>query len=321
MSTIYWENFDRSFDDFEKEGFNLDDLLVKSKSVFSGSKTTFSSKSKFNFGVKNSAVHEYSVKRKLQSGNLEFKHKDNGETTLEADSQILTKDKVSLNSFSKFIFTQSENKKSLIGNVMFRVHHKNNSLISFGVEDWNSLEGRPKFISAYTSYGHKADKLNLNLNTYFNFDLENKCLPLAKFLVKGEKDNFTGYLQANLTRVHEAPEEKEKPVVIVQAVDLVAKFVNVLDSKTKVGGALKYNVENKNSEAAIFASHSLDRVKLNAKVDTNRTLSFGVTSAFDDVTLNFASKSVLNVTNPADSEKRNSWVNFKFGATVEFNRL
>ena len=60
MSTIYWENFDRSFDDFEKEGFNLDDLLVKSKLVFSGSKTTFSrfSASVFPVTVKQSPCNK-----------------------------------------------------------------------------------------------------------------------------------------------------------------------------------------------------------------------------------------------------------------------
>jgi hypothetical protein len=67
--TEFWENYDRFYADFEKEGLNLDDLLLKNKFAFNNGKLTFSSKSKFNFGTKVAASHEHSLKAKVFKGN------------------------------------------------------------------------------------------------------------------------------------------------------------------------------------------------------------------------------------------------------------
>ena len=117
--------------------------------------------------------------------------------------------------------------------------------------------------------------------------------------------------------------ETENPIHINQAIDLLAKVVKVIDPKKRFGATIAYNLESKKSDVAVYWSQVLDRVRLNARVTTDRALTVGITSAFDDVTVNFAAGSVLNtkVETVGEVETRNHWANFNFGLTVEFNRV
>lgn len=323
MSTLYFEDFDRSYDDLEKEGLNLDDLLVKSKFAFLNGKYTFSSKSKFAFGVKNSASHEYSLKHKCQRATINLKHKAVGETTVDADAKCYNKDNLTLRTYSKFVLNQNEKNKNLDATVMLRFHHKDNALFSVGVENWSALNGSPDTVTAYTSYGNNNNGANLVFNSYFNYNFIHKFLPKATFLVRAEKGDIHGYLQANVIRNRVETNETENPVHINQAIDLLAKVVKVIDPKKRLGATIAYNLENKKSDVAVYWSQVLDRVRLNARVTTDRALTVGITSAFDDVTINFAAGSVLNtkVETVGEVETKNHWANFNFGLTVEFNRV
>ena len=323
MSTLYFEDFDTNYDSFEKEGLNLDDLLLKSKFAFMNGKYTFSSKSKFAFGGKNSASHEYSLKHKSQIGTINFKNKASGETTLETDTSCYTHKDMKLKAYSKFVLNQNENSKNLDANVLLRVHHKNNALLSFGFENWSALSGCPSTVTAYTSYGVNNSGANLVFNTYFNYSLLHKFLPKVGLLMRAEKGDVHGYLLANINRNRVISKENENESTINQAVDFLAKVVKNVNSKTNVGATVTYNLEDKSSSTAIYLSHVLDRVKLNAKVDTGRNLSLGVTSAFDDVTINFAAGTTLNSKTVTidSSETKTHWADSKFGLTVEFNRV
>jgi len=321
--TEYWEDYDRNFDNFEKDGFNFEDLLLKTKFGFKGGKYTFSSKSKFNFGAKNSAVHEYGLKHKCPRGTIDFKHKAQGETSVESDTKCLAKDNITLNSFSKFTLDQGQDRNKLTADVMFRVHHKDNALVSFGAEKWNPYAGAPNVLSLHTSYGSVYEGTNLTFNTYLNFDLQNKFVPTAKFLVKGQKGDLTGYFLAAVKRNQVETDEKDKPILINQAVDATVKFIKTIDQGKKYGGALTYSLEKKETNASVFASHSMDRVKCNAKISTDRTLSLGITSAFDDLTLGFSAKTSLNskTEKVGEADLTKHWANYKFGLTAEFTRL
>lgn len=325
MSTLYWENFDRPYDSFEKEGLNLDDFQVKSKLAFNNGKNTFSSKSKFNFGQKNSAAHEYGIVHKCPKGVFDFKHKAAGETTLESDIKTLQKEKVTLKTYSKLVLNQKgEGKKDFAADILLRIHHQNNALLAFGVENWDALNGSPKTVSVYTSYGHRANSAEVIFNTYFNYNIAQKFLPQAKFLLSGTQGDLAGYLQANVNGVQVNQEnDTNKPLITQNSFDVILKLIKIQDLKTKFGTAVKYNVDTKKTDAAIFASHVLDRVKLNAKVATDNSLTVGVTSVFDDVTLNFSAKSTLNNVEELTGETKTKkyYTNYKFGYSVEFNRV
>lgn len=324
MSTLYWETFDRPYDSFEKEGLNLDDLQVKSKLNFNSKKNTFSSKSRFNFGEKTSAAHEYGLTHKCECGVYDFKHKAQGETSLEVDAKALTKDKVTLKAYSKLVLDQGVNKKNFTADVLLRVHHQNNALLAFGVEKWNALNGAPEAVSAYTSYGHKNNDSQVIFNTYFNYNIKSKFVPQAKFLLSGSQGDLAGYVQANVNRTQVTQDNDEtKPKISQNSFDVIAKFIKVHDLKTKFGSAIKYNVDSKKTDAAVFASHSLDRVKVNARASTDNSLTVGITSVFDDLTLSFAAKSTLkNVEDVVGETKtKRNYADFKFGLSAEFNRV
>lgn len=323
--TQYWETVDLPFDEFEKQGLNLDDLLVKTKFNFKGSKFTFSSKSKFNWGASGSASHEYGLKHKCQGATFDFKHKAGGETSLETDAKCLQKDDVQVFSYSKLVLDQGEDRNNFKATVMWRLHHKNNALVSFGVEDWNPSSGSPSTVSAYGSYGHVHDGANLSFNSYFNFDVKKKFLPLAKVLISAQKDKTTGYFQTNVVRTEVETDDKENPKVTSQAIDFVAKVIHEVDSDHKVGGVVNYNLESKKSDFSLLGMHKTDRVRFNGKLSSDRTLSLGITSQHDDVTINFAAKSALkSATEKVEKDGADNtryWVTYKFGMSAEFNRL
>lgn len=322
--TEYFENFERSYDDFEKEGMNLDDFQLKNKFNFKSGKYTFSSKSRFNFGASNKAAHDFGLKHKCSAGTIDVKAKNNGEMTVETDNQCVVRDNVILRSYSKFVLEQNQTKKCLNGDVMLRVHHKDNALFSFGTEKWNVCAGAPTSASVYGSYGHNFDGTKVTGNMYVNCDIKNKFVPSAKFFVRAQKDKLHGYVQANVNSTQSTVEDTERPTPVTsQHYDVVARVINQVNDTCKAGITLKYNVDAKKADVVLSGSHVADRVRFNGKISSDNSLTLGVTSAFDDVTVAFAARSEL-MTVPQKNEENEvnrHHVNFNFGLSAEFNRL
>lgn len=322
--TEYTENLERSFDDFEKEGMSLDAFLAKTKVVFHGWKLTFSSKSKFALGEKSSVAHEYTLKHKCSRGTSEFKHVATGLTSLELDWSVHRQGDVEVAALGKFELTQGQDKRTSNGNVSVRVHHRNNALLSVGVEKWNFLGCPcPQLWSAYGSYGHVVDGTRLTFNGLVNWSCETKFAPLVRLLVKGTRGDFTGLLVTNVNRTLNENTEDSTKTVVDNKVDVAFRFNNVIDSKTKVGGTISHDVASKTTNATFAAVHVMDKVKVNAKIWTDRQLTVGLTSSFDDVTLNFAANTTLNTVTETEGEKSSTrnWLSYKFGLSAEFNRV
>lgn len=322
--TAYFENNDRFYDDFEKEGMNLNDLQLKNKFNFKAGKHTFSSKSRFDVGTKSKVSHELGFKTKCSGGFVDIKAKNNGEVSLDTDNQCIVKDDVILRSYSKFVFEQNEAKKNLNADVMMRVHHKDNALFSFGCEKWNVCAGAPTTASVYGSYGHNVEGTRFTGNMYVNYDIKNKFVPLAKFFVRAQKDKLHGFIQANINSTQNTVEDTEKPKTVTsQKYDLVARVFNQVNDTCKAGLTLKYNVDAKKADVVLSGSHVADRVKFNGKIESDKSVTVGVTSVMDDVTVAFAARSALmTVTEKVEDKDVNKYhANFNFGLTAEFNRL
>jgi hypothetical protein len=318
--TEYWESYDRFYDDFEKEGMNLEDLLLKSKFNFHQGKLTFSSKSKFNIGSKVSANHEVGLKHKCSKISIDFKSKTGGENTLEIEGDSYKKEHITVAGYVKSVNNLSENKNSGDTKASVRIHHKDNLLLTLGVENWKCCNGGPKDFVIGGSFGKRVEEVKLTFNTLFNFNIDTKFLKLARFFVKGNKGDLTGLFLVNANRSESGEGEKK---VTTQAFDLALKFTKQVCPKTKVGGSLSHNIDDQKTEVALVGSHQFDRLRLNAKVSTERDLTLGVTSVQDDITFSFAAKSSLGSASEDSGETKKSkyWVNYKFGASVEFNRV
>lgn len=320
-TTEFFESFDRSFDDFEKEGMSLDDFLLKTKFNFNSGKLAFSSKSKFTLqGAKSSVGHEYTLKHKCSKLSAEFKHTASGNTTLEAEGSLFKQNDVEVSSLVKIELDQGADRRNCSEKVQLRLHHRNNALVSAGVENWNCLAGAPHLYSAYGSYGHTVDGARVTLNGYLAYNAGLQFAPLARFFVKGVKGDFTGLVVANVNRKLVEVEEKKS---VESNVDLAFRFHNVVDAKTRVGGTLTHDLASKVTNAVFAASHAMDKVRLNMKVSTDRSFTAGITSTFDDVTLNFAANSSLGgaVEKVGEVDVPRYWANYKFGLSAEFNRL
>jgi len=321
-TTEFMDNFDRTFDDFEKEGLSLDDFLLKTKFNFNSGKLNFSSKSKFALaGAKSRLAHEYTLKHKCPKMTAEFKHTASGTTSLEAEGSLFRQNDLEVTGLAKTELDQGADRRNLSTKVQLRVHHRNNALVSAGVENWNTLNGAPHLYSAYGSYGHVADGTRLTFNGYLSYNALLSFAPLARFFVKATRGDLTGLVVANVNRRQVEAEDKSKKVE--NDVDLQLRFLNTVDSKTRVGGTLSYDVGSKVTNAVFVASHALDRVRLNARVSTDRSFTAGITSTFDDVTLNFAANSTLGSATEkvGETETQRYWVDYRFGLSAEFNRL
>ena len=321
--TTYWESYDRFYDDFQKEGLNLDDLLLKSKFNFHDGKLTFSSKSKFNFGAVASAAHEVTLKHKSKKGTFELKEKV-GEISFESEYNHGSKDNLSVGSFVKAVVSQSEKSCASDSKVQLRVHHKDNLLLTLGAERWNACKGAPQDFVIGGSYGKVTeggekgtDRTKHSFNGLLSFNVESKYLQLARFFVKSQKGDYTGLFLANVRRTQS--DDKET----THSVSLESKFTKEINSTTKVGGHIAHDVNSKKTDAEVVVSKVFDRVRVNAKVNSKREAIVGITSVHDDITFNVATKSTLQgkTEKDGDVEKHRSWVGFKFGASVEFNRL
>ncbi len=323
--TTYWESYDRFYDDFQKEGLNLDDLLLKSKFNFYDGKLTFSSKSKFNFGAVASAAHEVTLKHKCKKGTVELKEKV-GEVSFESEYNHWSKDNLSVGSFVKAVVSQSEKSCSSDSKVQLRVHHNDNLLLTLGAEEWNVCKGSPQVFAIGGSYGKVTEggdkgteRTKLSFNGLLNFNVETKYLQLVRLFAKAQKGDLTGLFLANVRRTQSSDEKKET----THSVSLESRFTKEVNSTTKVGGFIAHDIDSKKTNAEVVVSKNFDRVRVNAKVNSKREAIVGITSVHDDITFNVAAKSTLQgkTEKEGDSENHRNWVDFKFGASVEFNRL
>ncbi len=313
--TAYWENYDRFYDDFQKEGLNFDDLLLKTKFNFHDNKLTFSHKSKFNFGSKGaSASHEASLKHKCAKGSLEVKEKA-GEFTVESERNLHSKENYKVGTFVKAVVKQGETGCCSNVKVNFRFHHKNNALFTLGTEDWNACKGYPQVLSLGGSYGKNVENAKVTFNGLLNFGVDTKFLHLAKFFVLVKQGDLTGLIQANVNR------NKQENAEATNAFDVSASFVKQVCETTKVGGQITHDLEKKSTNAEAVLSKKFDKVRLNAKVSTKKEASFGITSTFDDVTINVSLKKVLKCKKEEGDCGKSNWLDLKFGASVEVNRL
>lgn len=327
----HWEVFDKPYKIFEDDGLSTDDLSVKSRFSFVGGKYTFTGKHKFNFGEKNKAAHDYTLRHKCPRAQIDFKHKGAGETVLEGHAHCLKKDDITFDTWFKFLLDQGENRVKQNVDVMFRFLHKNNNLLSVGIEDWNPSSGSPEAFSVYSSHGHIHDGAHLTFNTFFNFNFKNKFLPHARFMFKAKKGDVDGYIRANVNRTQvdtkgtteETKEADAAKTTVNQAVDLVAKFNKSFEGGKKLGGIFNYDLDSKKADVSIIGSHDRGNVKLKGKLGSDRTLTVGIQSIHDDITIGCVAKSTLNskTEKVGEADVTKHWCTYKLGAHVEFQRV
>jgi len=333
--TLYFENFDKSYDNFEKEGLNLDNLLFKTSFGFGQGKLNFNSKSVF---AKDGSInHDYGLKLKDSTGTFTFKSNDAGELSLETDNKCLSKDDLNLFAYSKFVFTPAEGlgNKKLEGNVMLRFHHRDNLLVSLGLEKWNAFAA-PKAISAYGSFGFKKDNITSSLSGHVKYDIEKKSVVNGRVVVHGSQGDLNGYLQVR----YDSPKPTEKPTEgqnleeqnsekndkkkVEDNVKVTLKVHKQVKPCLKTGLVVNYGVNSKEVDASLHASKQVDNVRINAKVDTKNTLTYGFTHTKDDLTLGFTAENQLLNDATEQNDKivvTNHWGKFKFGLSAEYNRI
>ena len=309
----YWESYDRFYDDFQKEGLSFDDLLLKSKLIFLDSKFTFSSKSKFNF-ERAAVAHEVGLKVKQKKYTIELKQKQGGEVSIESENEIWKNDKFMIGSLVNCNILQSERNYENDSKVQLRFHYKDNSLFTFGVENWNKTKYPKNNFVLGGSFGKNTNESIIIHNVLFNYSIEHKFIQSIKLLRRYENKDFTKAFLVNIQR-----SRIEDSSNINNAFDLTALFTKQICPGLKVGGLISHEIDSQRTTTELVLSKKIDKVRLNAKINNKSEISVGLTSSYDDITINLCAKSTFKSKTIENSEKIIKEV--KFGSSIEFNRL
>ena len=309
-----WENYDRFYDDFQKENLNFDDLLIKSKTVFSDKNWTFSTKSKFNFDKTVSAAHEFTAKVKCNKGSLEIKDKPSPATkAIEYEGEVYSEKNLNVGALIKTNHVSTPKQNTHDAKVQLRFSNNKNTLVALGVEEWNVCGKVPKLFTLGASYGSYVDSAKVVTNGLVKYSLENRFIDSLKFFVKATKGDLTTLVQTNVN----LSKTDDK---VSSAVDLSLSFVKQVDSRTKVGGNLTHDINSKKSHAEVVGIKTFDKVKVTGKINSKREIFGGISTTGSDIIFTASGKVKINSEVESD-KKTNIWLEKKFGVSVEFSRI
>lgn len=332
--TDYHEDWPDRFDQYENENFSLltDDLNLKTNLLFGNGKFNFKSHSSFDFLPKQTANHRYKLEHDGKVATV-FEHNSYGETSIETQSKLYSKDNFSFGSYSKMVLDQGEHRRNFSLLAQIRIHFKDFFLCSVGVEEWDFFKGGPEIFSAYASFGKKLkNDSRVSLNGYLRYDKSQSLVDTTKFYVLGESESFNGVFEiVNNNSIAEGEvkpstdtvKETQETTTKSHNVNINAKFYKELDENTMVGGIYAYDVNTKNSDVDFLFSKKVDRVKILGKLSTDRSFTSALESNFDGVKVALACKSTLGCKTDkiGDNEITKHWVDYKFGFSMELNRI
>ena len=175
-----------------------------------------------------------------------------------------------------------------------------------------------------------SEKIVLKIaNWYVKFPL--KELPLVPisnwFPISGFKIVFTNPDSEKPTEgqnLEEQNSEKNDKKKVEDNVKVTLKVHKQVKPCLKTGLVVNYGVNSKEVDASLHASKQVDNVRINAKVDTKNTLTYGFTHTKDDLTLGFTAENQLLNDATEQNDKivvTNHWGKFNFGLSAEYNRI
>eukprot|EP00340_Litonotus_pictus_P007684 CAMPEP_0170520676 /NCGR_PEP_ID=MMETSP0209-20121228/6007_1 /TAXON_ID=665100 ORGANISM="Litonotus pictus, Strain P1" /NCGR_SAMPLE_ID=MMETSP0209 /ASSEMBLY_ACC=CAM_ASM_000301 /LENGTH=259 /DNA_ID=CAMNT_0010807143 /DNA_START=249 /DNA_END=1028 /DNA_ORIENTATION=- len=259
---------------------------------------------------------------------------------MEHQSKFYRKKDIEVGAYIKMALDQGEYRRNFSSTTQLRLHFKEHLLVSLGLEDWDMFQDSPQTLSSYFSYGKKLEKGRVSFNAYLSYNRQIKFLNGVKLYIVRETDDFNGVVEiknknsfdpitaeANSSLNSEAKDGKgdktESLNPVSHEVSFNIYFNKKMDEDTVVGGSFNYDVNSKSSDAELMCAKRIDRVKLIGKVATDRSLTFGIESNFDDISLIFATKSTLGCKTDkiGEHEVTKHWVDYKFGVALGFNRI
>jgi len=330
--TDYNESYLRTFEDDEIERFYtpLNDFAAKSKLKFNRGKFLFRSNSTLNLLPSTTCFHQYRFIHNGEKSRTEFNHNSRGETSLEYESNLASKNNLEFGTYVHMILDQGEYRRNFASKIQGRLHFKDFFLFSLGVENWDFFASSPKTYSGYFSFGktfkakNSEEKKRVSFNTYLSYDnLINQLSGLKLYLI-ANSSNYRGIFEIDTKNTpNESSTTEGEKLAVNHDVKVNIKVNYSPSEKTLLGLNFSHDVNSKTSDTQLSCAHKVDRVNLIGKFSTDRTLVFGISSEFDDVKLSFAAKSTLGckTVKLGENEITKHWVDYKFGVAAEMNRI
>lgn len=328
--TDYHEDYNKNFEEFESQTFYIPDydLVAKTNLKFYKGRVLFNSTSSYNLLQKVSSSHKYKLSHQVRNSQTEFNHNSLGETNVEHENLFYQRPNYDLGAYFNMNLDQGEYRRNFLTAASLRYHHKDDLMLSLGVDNWDPLAFSPKNLTLNLSLGRRIkEKYKLSLNTYLSYSRSMQVISDAKFYVIGRTNDTNALIEiVNNNSVDNnvtIDEKNNSSNVSSHSIRINSRFNKVLNDKVVLGGNFSHDVNSKTSTFDLLGSFKIDRVKIISKLSSDRSLSLGINSVFDGIALNFGVKSKLGCKTDTLGEREltKHWIDYKFGFGISFDRV
>lgn len=184
--------------------------------------------------------------------------------TFDGNFEVHRKDDLYVSLYSELKAEQSEVKRKLPLKLQVRVHHKNDKIISVGVEQWDyTKSATPDVFSASGLFGGEVAKgYKAFGGAYSAFRLSSRSLLFHKYLLGLKHANLTGYAELSFGETEVSNKNKETGVVTkkMEWQKAVTLRMNGKPYRNmKSGGDLAYNFDSHELNSRVWGQYDLDK--------------------------------------------------------------
>jgi len=234
----------------------------------------------------------------------------------------MKKGNLAVSAFTKGKLEQDAKKRVLPTKVHFRVHHEDNKVVSFGVENYDPLTNLVPNVFSINAILGKTIKNEGSTHQVFGgihhaFNFTDQFFLYHKFLFGFKNSKIKSFLEFGLNneRKQIEGEEKDKPkfeTIVHKVVDV--KVDADVNDKLKVGLDLNVNFDDKKTETKLYSRYDIERgTAFKARLDNFNTVILGLSHKFGFIDLSFTSRLKFN----SGNNDVKAHVKTKFGVALE----
>lgn len=184
--------------------------------------------------------------------------------TFDGNFELWRNEDVYVSLYSTLNITQTESVRDLPSKLHVRVHHKNDAIVSLGVEDYDiTKSGAPDVLSALALYGGDVtNEVRAFGGIYSGFKLSTSTLLFHKYLLGIKHKDVTGYLELAAGDVEMKLIDKITKHVTFKKEwqnDMTLRLMGTPSSTFRVGGDLAYNFQSTALNTRLYAHYDIDK--------------------------------------------------------------
>jgi len=313
----YFESYAMPHDDRSKEYLEPDDFTVKGKFSFLSNKMKFGGKTRlFEKDGSISSAADFTINHNVSPNSSCMYINRPTSHILDGNFSLHRQNDLHVTLYTNMNLVQNEKKRSVNSKYSVRIHHQDNKIFGFGVEDYDpvfNMTAAPRNLTAFGLFGRNLDGMRVFCGPQVAYNLASRAFAYNKFLIGVKNKVHTGYLEVLSNRVVKTENSQE----VVSRDNSVALRYDANLSNGKVGADVTYRCGPQTVDAKLFGSYVTDNgTTVRGRIASDRSVNMSIVHNFRGMmNLGFISRFQLNSPS-AEGQMRN--VRAKFGMIVEF---